>query len=263
MTEQVKRALLVGCVYPGKPYELYGCINDMKNIRQLLTECFGFQTENITVLTDDKAHTGDLPTSQNIKENLERVVRDSGPGDVLFFYFAGHGAQITDQDCDEADGLDEVIVPSDEKLLRDDELRQILCKLKPDVKCTMLCDSCSSGTILDGVAVSLSEEHVANSEDEKVCGVIEASKNLSNVVAITGCKSDQLSGEIYLDGKVRGLFTASVSKIIHQAYYDSKTTLTNKRLAKMVSDEVLSTRPDQQICLECTLELADKNFIDW
>lgn len=50
--------------------------------------------------------------------NLEHAVTRwlpsvSKPGDTVFIYFSGHGAQIPDDNGDEADGVDEVLLPHD------------------------------------------------------------------------------------------------------------------------------------------------------
>jgi len=43
-----RRALLVGCNYPGNKYELQGCIRDVKMIKQILE--FQYQYEDILLL---------------------------------------------------------------------------------------------------------------------------------------------------------------------------------------------------------------------
>lgn len=42
MSGKRRRALIVGCNYPGQSAELAGCINDAKCIEYLLTNKFGF-----------------------------------------------------------------------------------------------------------------------------------------------------------------------------------------------------------------------------
>ena len=44
------------------------------------------------------------------------LVSGARPGDSLFFSFSGHGGQVRDVDGDEADGLDETILPEDYKI---------------------------------------------------------------------------------------------------------------------------------------------------
>lgn len=61
-----KRALMAGCNYPGTNAELRGCINDCHAMRALLTEHFGFQPGEITMMLDTDASTPS-PTGANIK----------------------------------------------------------------------------------------------------------------------------------------------------------------------------------------------------
>jgi len=52
----MKKALLVGINnYPGTYCDLMGCINDVKNMQDLLTVIFGFRTEDICILTNRDA----------------------------------------------------------------------------------------------------------------------------------------------------------------------------------------------------------------
>lgn len=126
----VKRALLVGCNYPGTKAELAGCANDVQNWRELLTQHFGFQDANIKILVDE-GDEYEQPTGKNIKRELSHIVKESRPGDVVFFQFSGHGVQVpADEDGDfEEDGLDEALCPTDLNLIIDDDLRDILSEL--------------------------------------------------------------------------------------------------------------------------------------
>ena len=54
------------------------------------------------------------------------MVRNSKPGDLLFFHYSGHGSYILDKDGDEIDGCDEMIVSSDMYSITDDELKSII-----------------------------------------------------------------------------------------------------------------------------------------
>ena len=48
-----KFALLIGINYKKTPYELFGCIRDTENIKQLLTSHFSYPAQNIVIVTDD------------------------------------------------------------------------------------------------------------------------------------------------------------------------------------------------------------------
>lgn len=121
-----KRALLVGCNYPGSDAALRGCVNDCMSVRALLTTYYGFSESDITLMIDtDPSYT--KPTGKNIKAwptnsrtpataqwragplwltrvghmhddvaqvKLLELVDASKPGDVLVFHFSGHGTQV-------------------------------------------------------------------------------------------------------------------------------------------------------------------------
>ena len=60
-----KRAVLVGCNYPGTNAALNGCVNDVKSINNLLTNRFGFSPDDIQILIDtDQNYTS--PTGRYI-----------------------------------------------------------------------------------------------------------------------------------------------------------------------------------------------------
>ena len=91
----MKKAFLVGINKHDDPQnDLRGCVNDVKNIYQLLTQHFDFKQDNIRVLTDKRS------TFDAIYDRLVWLVKDSKPGDVLFFHFSGHGSQVRDRNGD-------------------------------------------------------------------------------------------------------------------------------------------------------------------
>lgn len=150
-----KRALLVGCNYPGTQAELHGCVNDVFAMRSLLTDLYGFEEGSFTVLIDTDS-SYEQPTGRNIKAKLREVVAASQPGDVLFLHFSGHGTQVPGDREEEADMKDEAICPTDMNLILDDDLRAILQELNDEVFFTFVSDCCHSGGMLDHAAIQIS-----------------------------------------------------------------------------------------------------------
>lgn len=146
-----KKALLIGCCYPGTSAALNGCINDVQCIEYCLKKRFGFQDSQITVLRDDRRDS--QPTRDNIFRGIAWLLSDQRPGDSLFFHFSGHGSQQRDYSGDESDGMDETILPTDYKrtgMIIDDELNAALVRpLRPGVTLHAVIDACHSGTALD------------------------------------------------------------------------------------------------------------------
>jgi len=90
-----KRALLVGCNYPGTESELKGCVNDVAAMRTILTSHFGFDEANIVVLVDTDENA-EQPTHANILSKLQGLIAGAEPGDILVFHFSGHGTRVRD-----------------------------------------------------------------------------------------------------------------------------------------------------------------------
>lgn len=105
------------------------------------------------MLTDDARDPRQRPTTRNMIDAMQWLVRDARPNDSLFFHFSGHGGQAKDRDGDEEDGYDEVIYPLDFKTaghIVDDTMHDILVKPLP-AGCRLTCifDCCHSGSALD------------------------------------------------------------------------------------------------------------------
>ena len=124
---------------------LSGCVNDVALVRRILKQCFGIPNEDIRVLVNERA------TKANIVHRLRQAVRDSEDGDVIGFYFSGHGSQLRDRDGDElTDRLDELICPYDMDWDRgtyilDDDLDAIFAEVPPGVLLEAFFDCCFWG----------------------------------------------------------------------------------------------------------------------
>ncbi|CAM6026458.1 unnamed protein product [Sphagnum balticum] len=144
-----KRALLVGCNYPGTQCELKGCVNDVDRMRVLLVQRFGFRNDEILQLVDDDPSSRQ-PTGANIRQCLAKLIQGVRPGDAIVFHFSGHGTQIpAESGIPEDTGYEECIVPSDMNLLSDDDFREIVNEIPPGVSFTFIADSCHSGGLID------------------------------------------------------------------------------------------------------------------
>lgn len=67
-----KRAVLVGCNYPGSNCELRGCINDVHSINNMLVNVYGFQQSDIVLMLDTDANTT-KPTGAAVKVSTDTV----------------------------------------------------------------------------------------------------------------------------------------------------------------------------------------------
>ena len=212
-----KNALLIGCNYKNSMYELNGCINDAMNIKQILTESYGF--DNIVLMTDD---TPNIPTKKTILAEIKQLLNNANSGDILFLSFSGHGVNLTDRNGDEKDGLDEVIVPIDLDYIMDDELNSLIREhLKKDVTLFALFDSCHSGTMLDLRYQYLDSTRYDNNTEERNYPETEG-----NVIMISGCMDQQTSMDAYIksagtyQGAMTHAFLESVKKNPNSSWID-------------------------------------------
>ncbi|RWW74671.1 hypothetical protein BHE74_00017389 [Ensete ventricosum] len=176
-----KKAVLVGCNYPGTKAELRGCINDVKRMRRCLVKRFGFADDDIAVLIDtDNAYP--QPTGANIRRALTRLVSSAEPGDFLFVHYSGHGTRLPAETGDDDDtGYDECIVPCDMNLITGPPLLlfspTLLFYSSYEYPCqgfvvfgcriTIVSDSCHSGGLIDKSKEQIGEstKHQDDSSD--------------------------------------------------------------------------------------------------
>lgn len=147
-----RKALLIGINYTGTSAALRGCWNDAHNMKRFLMQR-GYKEDDMVVLTDEARDPRSIPTRQNMTAAMHWLVRGAQPGDALFFHYSGHGGQAKATQGDEADGMNETILPLDYNQagqMEDDELHAILVRPLPmGCRLTAIFDSCHSGTVLD------------------------------------------------------------------------------------------------------------------
>ncbi|XP_058086586.1 metacaspase-1-like [Magnolia sinica] len=148
-----KRALLCGVSYRLRRCELKGSVNDVKCMKYLLCDKFGFSNECILLLTEEERDPYRIPTKQNIRMALRWLVMGCQPGDSLVFHYSGHGSQQINYSGDELDGHDETLCPVDyetEGMIVDDEINTTIVRPLPKgAKLHAIIDACHSGTVLD------------------------------------------------------------------------------------------------------------------
>jgi hypothetical protein len=194
-----RNALLVGINYIGTQNELNGCINDTESLKIKLKE---LKFNNINILTDN---TPLKPTKDNILSQLQKLLVESNEGDILFFAYSGHGSSTIDRSGDEADGLDELLVPCDLNPISDDLLKYVIKKyIKKNVILYALFDCCHSGTIVD-----LKYQYFDSVNYDKFTINEKVEELNNNIIIISGCMDNQTSADAYINKKFQGAMTWS------------------------------------------------------
>lgn len=243
-----KKALLIGINYLNTPYALSGCIDDTTRMKDLLSS-HGFN--DFKILTD---LTSTKPTKTNILNELKNLIINAKSGDVLFFYYSGHGSYTYDRNNDETDGRDEMLVSSDLQAVLDDELKTILQNhLSREITIICMFDSCHSGTMLDLKYNYLDSNNYDNySENNKV------SECQGNVIMISGCMDVQTSAEALIENKAQGALTWSFIDCINKTPNSSW-----RELLKIMRDSLKNNGFTQipQLSTDSFYDIDSKIFI--
>ncbi|MGE0820929.1 MAG: caspase domain-containing protein [Candidatus Binatia bacterium] len=236
----VKKALLIGINryrIPGA--DLRGCVNDVKNLQEVLTHQYRFASKDIVVLTDLDA------TTKAMQGTIGTLIREARKGDVLLLHYSGHGSNVPDKNGDEADHRDEILCPTDldwKKPLLDDWLRKTLNRLRPGVSLTVIMDCCHSGSntrvLLPPDAPVIPRylpspwDLVAAESGRKLRGTVRGSLRTSGAAArkkrdivdvaipellITGCRDMQTSADAYIGGSYNGALTYNLAETLKDA----------------------------------------------
>jgi hypothetical protein len=132
--------------------DLDGAVNDARTMAEVLHSKYQFTA--VDTLYNQQA------TRDGIQSAIRRLIGASKAGDVVVFYYAGHGSQRYNSLAPasvSANRLDQTIVPADANLgqldLRNAELTQWFDELlAKDVQLTLIFDSCNSGSAVRGLA---------------------------------------------------------------------------------------------------------------
>lgn len=267
---RARRALCIGIDdYPTAP--LGGCAADAQMWHSALSE-LGFVSKKL--LNGEASRAG-------ILGELETIVRNSAPGDVLIVQYSGHGTTVPDDTHDEEDGQDQALCPHDfaeGHLLVDDDVADVFAKLPNGVNLTCFFDCCHSGTITRFAVGDSTTPHDRTTRkaryvkaDAKLIqrhrdfrhrlgrGVSSGPRAFSAArgpagmreVVFSACRRDEVAYES--DG--HGEFTRRAVPMLGEAL-----KMTNKEFqSRMV--EAFGTQPSQHPILDCAPDLSEHRFL--
>lgn len=240
LNKMIQSALIVGINYTGFPYQLNGCINDAITMQ-------GFANirgcDNIIMMTDKSMYR---PTKNNIIVGLSQLLKNAKSGDVVMFYYSGHGTNVLDKNGDETDGLDECMVTLDGQLITDDDLNLVIkTNLKTGVTLLIVCDCCHSGTMLD-LKYNYNED-MNTVKDMDLPG---------KVIYISGCRDAQTSIETFMNGKSQGALTGHLMNVLNET-----PDLFWKTLMDTLRSRLTGFQQLPQLSSSCLINLNEKTFI--
>lgn len=208
----MRKALLIGINHYANVRGLSGCVNDVEDIASLLVEVGDVPAANIQRLVDDQA------THVSIMAALGALVRTAQVGDHLYVHFSGHGAQMPSSDPNEPDSADEVLCPhdfdwSDERAIKDDDLRQALAGLPHGASLTFTADSCHGGDFARSLTHRVPRTPTPPPAILAQLSSCSRRRRLSsvglgpNTVVISACRSWETAKDTSFDERPAGAFT--------------------------------------------------------
>jgi len=269
-----RKAVLIGVNrYRMAGADLRGCVNDVRNMKAVLTGNYGFKAAQITTLLDFAA------TRKAIESAIASLVLKASRGDVLLVHFSGHGSNVPDNDGDEADRRDEILCPTD----LDDFLKKTVRAMPQGVSLTFITDCCHSGTITRAVLppdAPVMERYLPSPWDlaavesgRRTRGTMRGSLRQSSrtsrrsrdVVAvpgmreilISGCRADQTSADAWIKGSYNGALTYYLVDVLTNA----RGPLTNRELHQRVNAKLARAGYDQVPQLEGQKARLDAPFL--
>jgi hypothetical protein len=121
-----KKALLIAMDYYNAPAgwkPISGTVNDVAVFSEMLTNTWGFDPANQTIISDRTQQT-----TSALTQAIDDFTAKLEPGDIVALFYSGHGDRVFDEDGDEVtregndvtDTFDEAICTTDGHLLDDD-----------------------------------------------------------------------------------------------------------------------------------------------
>ncbi len=252
------KALCVGVdKYANPRYNLNGCVMDAAIMSGILQDHYDFSGDDVRLLINERA------TKQGIMDRLGWLCSDTSSGDVLVFFYAGHGSQVRDRNGDELeDHLDEILCPHDlnwSDPLTDDILNMYFKKVNKDVNLTVIFDCCHSGTATRSLS---REEKSPLHKDYKATryiappldiqhrsrglGWLFGTKEYKQIgvslidehhVFMSGCNSQQEAQEKRFGNEVRGAFSYSLVKSLKRSNWRLTYREAHKQTSKRLKDD--------------------------
>lgn len=268
-------ALLIGIdEYPDPISSLYGCVNDIEDIKDYL--------QNRKGVPEDRLHLRTLQNKEATRQNVIKGFREhlckANSNDVVFFYYSGHGSQERAAEEFwhlEPDRLNETLVCYDSRSeggwgLADKELAQLIAEVsekKPHI-CIIL-DSCHSGSGTrdplqeTGVRLTSIDERnrPLNSYLPELQQQIKNSLTYSSLedhpsgwkiltgshVLLAACRDSEVAKEINGNGKQRGAFSYCLLETLKQANGNMSYQDLFRGAKSLVSSQVTVQSPQLEV----------------
>ncbi|MDX1674661.1 MAG: caspase family protein [Longimicrobiales bacterium] len=246
--------------------DLPGAANDARAMADVLVNKWGFAPDRVKLVLD-----GDATRDRIERELTEWLPSVARSGDLVWFYFAGHGSQAWDLNGDEPDGLDETVCPADvtrgstDRDILDDEIGAWLGALPTD-NVVVVWDKCHARSSTRAVTPfsrprSLGRDvrrdiarpteaaaAPAGSAEDPGPAMLEIAAAQADEVAIDAAFADGTGttyGGAFTTPFVRNLWAAPEEATYEQLFEETRRAMARQRFRQQpaIGDEPLKDRP--------------------
>ena len=214
---------------------LDGAVNDAEAVRDLLRDRFNFNAAHIHLLEDTAA------TRAHIIGAIEQLVTEAQPGDVVVFYFAGHGSQRVNSGSLPT-GYDQTIVPADANTgvfdIRNKELARLFGPLvRKGVTLTLIFDSCHSGAITRGLEARYKARWAAMDPRDAADSATPLALEAQGALVLSAAQDYEKAVETPRDNgdqAPHGLFTSALLAVLRSAVPGEPATRTYQQIKALM-----------------------------
>jgi len=201
---------------------LEGSVDDAQAMHDLLASPkFGFSPQYMHLLTEGQANRKDLLAAMQ-----KYLVDEPQKGDIVVFYYAGHGSQRLNTKNGRPNRLDETIVPSDANTgvfdIRNKEVARVFNRaIEKGIVLTAIFDSCHSGGVARGIPagspgklrfLAYDPRDASDPPDRDASGhlVPRPEEQPGGALVLSAAQQDQLASEWSLNDVPHGAFTVAL-----------------------------------------------------
>ena len=223
---------------------LEGAVNDVDALQQILTARYGFKAADVHVLRNR-----DATRARILAETRKWLIDAAAPGDQSFFFYAGHGSQVRNSRTEEADGLDESIVPSDANTgardLRDKELAALFgTALDRNIRLTVIFDSCYSGSIARGAPIAARFRFIERDDRDVADASRPTAPEKRGALVMSAAQDFQRATEtVDDDRRPHGLFSAALLKTLRSMPVNQSAERTFLQIRALMHSEFILQDP--------------------
>lgn len=243
---------------PGRDWaNLDGALNDVLIMRDLLLSLKGFAPSDIVVLTDQQA------TRSAILHAIETwLVAPARRGDVVLFYYSGHGSQVRNSLSAELDRRDESLVPADSRRgapdIRDKELRTLFNRIiDRGARLTVVLDSCHSASGARGFDAGSRIRGLAPDPRDAADRSSGPRPEDRGALVIAASQDFDLAYEVLDGGAIHGALSWALDRAIRDAPDEPAADIFTRAAARIRIDA-----PAQQPVLAGDAEARLRPFLD-